>query len=900
MSTKKVFRTLFSLTLAFTLAFSSCFCALAEEKAVVQVNVYDGVATILYEDGTMEEVDPAAVSADILSEFGIAGIEMSSATDDSELAFKGTVTVTNEDGSALGILNTAEQGITSQLSIEGPVDVTSTSEEYSRSTGAEVEANGEGSTVSVDMVGDITATAESENGGAYVETINASSSAGATVEMKVDGNASAASSGTEGYNNQSTAVEASADGKGSSTDVEVTGETTGDVNLISEEGASVSFESGKGVNGAVYVEAMDEASVTLTVSDGGIEAEDSASLDIRNAGADVKADVTGDIKSTGNQGITIEQRKVENETKTKINEDELPNNDPYVEQTAFDMDGETVTLYYVDFSSDSTPQEDIIYRYSVDASLDGEEKFDDETHPDKKDMYVSSWWYNGEEDLFYREYVFIDDDGNETYYLSTTKPSSERTFESADKITTKYEEQKANTQLSVDGNVSVESKESTTALNIQSDNSESTLSVSVVGDLSAKTTEKEFQYDWEDTPSPTFASGLQVSNDGGIVNIDITGNIDVNGAGEAAAVSIWSNAGGSYSLKPVEGAKIAEKKEDDWLSYVDEDGIEYYGRVLEDGRQVFYNGTTMQVCEFEPEEYTGGKVNETNLTVTGDVTSNDIGLGIGLVKEQKADVLIDGTLEGKNTSIVLNTRQTIVGENLTLTVWEVIPDKDNNIVSRETWDNEAQKYKITGDAETEKALQYIIRINPEQTDIISAGGTKDYNGYDVAHEGDTVTLKLNIPAGYEIIGAYGDVGQNVSLLRDANGNYYLVVPRGGGVELSVKLGKAAPAQAPVQELFRIRDKAETTQIIFYSNGSFHARLLEDSSKACTGRFRAVDGGIVLINNGETEENGMKITRNTETNLYDLLFHFAEKVGVTDSYTFELEENDVAILLHISK
>lgn len=168
MSTKKVFRTLFSLTLAFTLAFSSCFCALAEEKAVVQVNVYDGVATILYEDGTMEEVDPAAVSADILSEFGIAGIEMSSATDDSELAFKGTVTVTNEDGSALGILNTAEQGITSQLSIEGPVDVTSTSEEYSRSTGAEVEANGEGSTVSVDMVGDITATAESENGGAYV------------------------------------------------------------------------------------------------------------------------------------------------------------------------------------------------------------------------------------------------------------------------------------------------------------------------------------------------------------------------------------------------------------------------------------------------------------------------------------------------------------------------------------------------------------------------------------------------------------------------------------------------------------------------------------------------------------------------------------------------------------
>ena len=93
----------------------------------------------------------------------------------------------------------------------------------------------------------------------------------------------------------------------------------------------------------------------------------------------------------------------------------------------------------------------------------------------------------------------------------------------------------------------------------------------------------------------------------------------------------------------------------------------------------------------------------------------------------------------------------------------------------------------------------------------NGGGTREYEGYQVANEGDTVTMKLTIPEGFEVAGAYGDEGQEWPLSKDAGGNYYLSVPRGGGVMLSVKLSKkedpktdpkteeeAAVAPAPVE------------------------------------------------------------------------------------------------------
>ena len=50
-------------------------------------------------------------------------------------------------------------------------------------------------------------------------------------------------------------------------------------------------------------------------------------------------------------------------------------------------------------------------------------------------------------------------------------------------------------------------------------------------------------------------------------------------------------------------------------------------------------------------------------------------------------------------------------------------------------------------------------------------------------------LGIAVPDGYTLTGAYNGEGEKIALEKDADGNYYVVVPRGGGVYLSVELEK---------------------------------------------------------------------------------------------------------------
>ena len=150
-------------------------------------------------------------------------------------------------------------------------------------------------------------------------------------------------------------------------------------------------------------------------------------------------------------------------------------------------------------------------------------------------------------------------------------------------------------------------------------------------------------------------------------------------------------------------------------------------------------------------------------------------------------------MEGKEHAIVLS--EETIAENLTLTVWEVKPNDAGNIVERAQLveDEEGgESIQYTADKDTEKLIQYIIKIEDNSKDYITATGTNDFtasNGekYQVANEGDKILVKLNIPEGKELVGAYWNVDQTEEgkLLVDSEGNYYLEVPRGGGVELSL-------------------------------------------------------------------------------------------------------------------
>ncbi len=182
---------------------------------------------------------------------------------------------------------------------------------------------------------------------------------------------------------------------------------------------------------------------------------------------------------------------------------------------------------------------------------------------------------------------------------------------------------------------------------------------------------------------------------------------------------------------------------------------------------------------------------ETSLTLGegSKVISDEYGIVLNADETAKADILVDGTVDGAESSLVL-VGDTKLGEDVTLTVWEVKKDENGAVVQSAT-ENGDGLYELTGEnKEAEAQIQYIIRVNADQKDIIAAAGDVfDYKGYKVAHENDTVTLKLNIPDGYEVVEAYSDQAQSMKLEKDASGNYFLTVQRGGAVELSVKLDK---------------------------------------------------------------------------------------------------------------
>ena len=179
------------------------------------------------------------------------------------------------------------------------------------------------------------------------------------------------------------------------------------------------------------------------------------------------------------------------------------------------------------------------------------------------------------------------------------------------------------------------------------------------------------------------------------------------------------------------------------------------------------------------------------VTIGGDVTS-DSSVMLNVEEGATADVVIDGTVE---SGLVL-VEDTELGSGLTLTVWEVKPGDGGAIVSDLTYghDGDAGREILTPNEEAAAQIQYIIRVNAEQTDMITAGGVQEYTAqgktWNVAHEGDLVTMKLqNIPDGYEITGAYSDKAQSMKLEKNEEGEYFLTVPRGGAVELSIVLNK---------------------------------------------------------------------------------------------------------------
>lgn len=299
-------------------------------------------------------------------------------------------------------------------------------------------------------------------------------------------------------------------------------------------------------------------------------------------------------------------------------------------------------------------------------------------------------------------------------------------------------------------------------------------------------------------------------------------------------------------------------------------------------------------------------------TIIGDVTASgapeNIGIQLQCAEGGKTDIIVDGTVSASDAAVVLVTPETQIGENVTLTVWELKPNQDGAVVT-----SVDENDKLVENEEAEKAVQYIIKIQAGQEGIISAEGTREYEGYQVANEGDTVTMKLTIPEGFEVAGAYGDEGQEWPLSKDASGNYYLSVPRGGGVMLSVKLSKKedpktdpkteeeaavapAPVEAAIQTILKILDKTGKVSISFFSNGNYMVKYENGAPEY--GQVTLNDAGEPVLINNKAPLNPMPMTLNTARNLYEL--KFVPSGDATKTYEFDIAPSDVQALIQNRK
>ena len=334
---------------------------------------------------------------------------------------------------------------------------------------------------------------------------------------------------------------------------------------------------------------------------------------------------------------------------------------------------------------------------------------------------------------------------------------------------------KTNVNVDEDLIVEGESKE-VTGISVRSDNKFNETNINIDGNVEVTSLDANEEGDHT-------ATGIIVDTLEGDININIGGDLVVDGGVSDTGIVLnryaheefIASSAAKVNLGNLNGISLGDQ-------VIDGKVVEVFEAEQEDGTPLYYDKEgNVYDC------VTVANEGSTRVVIAGDVISDGNGVELTAAGEEKTDLIIDGPLVVTGgTSVVLKDDDTVLGDKLTLTVWEMTPDRDGDYVKRETIDDKTDSKKLVADREAEKAIQYIIRIDDSQQNMIRADGARDYQGRKVANEGDIIVLKIDVPAGLMIDEVYGDQNRT-SLIKDENGNYYMIVPRGGGVLFSVTL-----------------------------------------------------------------------------------------------------------------
>ena len=285
-------------------------------------------------------------------------------------------------------------------------------------------------------------------------------------------------------------------------------------------------------------------------------------------------------------------------------------------------------------------------------------------------------------------------------------------------------------------------------------------------------------------------------NTGGTANVTVLGNVSGEEDGIRAIlfengktdISVNGNAtGGDFGIDTVVGAGSkgniavngnASGKYGGINSYAENGGvinISVKGDVQSDEEAIW-------LMSFDE-----GSAN--NVIVGGDVRSATTGVRLDSYDKSAQNVVIEGTIYAGNAAVAVDG----TGRN-SVTVWRIETDGMTAGIYKQDESGMSVPYE---DEETAKQIRYIIRVNQtEGADLRATDADGNplatvtgLNGkaLEYAYEGDKVLLKVDVNDRYRLDAAYGDDGQKLELVKDDNGNYYINVPRNGGVSFSVRL-----------------------------------------------------------------------------------------------------------------
>ncbi|MBR4474830.1 MAG: hypothetical protein IKS55_14510 [Oscillospiraceae bacterium] len=250
------------------------------------------------------------------------------------------------------------------------------------------------------------------------------------------------------------------------------------------------------------------------------------------------------------------------------------------------------------------------------------------------------------------------------------------------------------------------------------------------------------------------------------------------------------------------------------------------------------------------------------VTVAGDVTAEKAGIKLESGADNtdsniKTTVEVDGILNAGETPILIG--EGITEKNVSITVWSVeVNDqqaKDGEIVKADSKSTEEKANAV------ENNIRYIIKVGESGKDykglsfVNAEKGESGYyaaKAYDETDETEDNVVTLKIASEYKLLAIVHSKNDKTSrkdvIVQDNDGNYKLLIPKGGGVWLELSLEKIeAPATEDytIYALGTVLAKDGKSLMTIFNSRNYTIAYADGTNEK--GSFRFADGQMIFTN-----------------------------------------------------